>query len=400
MGLLKVSEIEPGMTVSRDVVSPQGLLLLPAGAEVEEQHLRVMRIWGVAEVAVQGAEARQVQEQSAPGCSAYVDRLFARCDESQPCIAELRRIAEDSCAKGAAAGDAPLTVHGVDTLGPVPDLLEMVGENARLVTFPDVYFKIQQALEDPTATAAHLAELVGTEPSLAARLLKVVNSPAYGLPRRVDSLVRGVALLGARELSHIALAISVMKSLEGMSSQAFPLKKFWKHSVACAVLARLLASHRPGVPQETCFVSGLMHDIGFLLMAQSIPGLFGSVLRLSSSEGLAIEQAERQVLGWDHAQLGGALFESWGFPPSLVDNVRHHHSPSDSPEPVQAAVIQLANAMAICMGYDFGLSVPSMSPLDQGAWDALSLPLGALENSAVAARRQIDDMVNVFLGDE
>lgn len=399
MGMFKLSDVAAGMVVADDVVSPQGMVLLSAGETVEEGHLRVMRIWGVTEVALADGGAKEEEACPEAQCGDYVKTLFANCDMKTPLMKELRRIALSSCGDKGSAASCGVPFSSQLPREPIPDLETMVGENARLVTFPDVYFKIRSALDDPTATAAHLAELVGTEPSLAAHLLKVVNSPAYGLQRRVDSLVRGVALVGARELSQIALAISVMKSLNGLPPEAFPLKKFWKHSVACAVLARLLASHRPGLPQETCFVSGLMHDIGFLLMAQSIPGLFGALLRFSAKKNLPIELVEDKVLGWNHAELGGALFESWGFPPALVENVRYHHTPSRSPDPAQAAIVQLANGLAICLGYDFGLSMPSMSVIDEAAWDALSMPLGALESVSVAAGRQIDDMVGVFLGD-
>lgn len=223
------------------------------------------------------------------------------------------------------------------------EVVESVGE---LVSFPHVYLRVSRLLDQPDSTLEVIAEEIGRDPGLATRLLRMANSPVYGLSREVDSVSRAVSVLGTRALRDLILKTAAGEALSSIPNDIISIEDFWQHSLYCALLARRLAEDSKTMDPETAFLAGLLHDIGQLALFHSQPGQARVALDLLAG-GEALQAAEQRVFGFDHTVLGGALLEAWHLPPLLAACARFHHDPAQAGEYArEAAVVHLANALA------------------------------------------------------
>ncbi|WP_321405178.1 HDOD domain-containing protein [Maridesulfovibrio sp.] len=403
-----VGDIKTGMRLAEDVKGANGRFLLAAGTVIEEQHLRVFNIWGVSEVEVEGSGGGENDSDFDPAlverAEEYAGRLFANVNKDSEPVRLLKGI----CVKRYAGmlsenlSLPPLPEYG-NELSDIPedhlyaDAAAFMTSGIRLSSFPDIYYKIMNALNDPTATSESLADIISKDSGLSAKLISLVNSPLYGFSLPVESLSRAVSLVGTSGLCQLALSVSVMESFKGSGADVLSMADFWKHSLACAVFCRIFASQIPGTSQDKCFVVGMLHDLGRLVLMQHHPDEISLTFRLCKFHGLTGCQAEVKVFGFDHCQLAGELFEHWNFPPSLIVGVAGHHGDRSRELSIESAICSVADMMAVAMQY--GSDGPGLvgAPYP-GAWDVLGLPGGALATSVLKARRQITDILAIFGG--
>lgn len=252
------------------------------------------------------------------------------------------------------------------------DPMEIVSKEIKLHSLPRVIIELQRAIDNPTSSAEDLARIISLDPGLSAYLLRIANSALYSFPSRIDTVSRAVALLGTRQVSVLALGVSVLKSYSQRPVQALDMERFWRHSIACAILARAIAARIGKKHGERFFVAGLLHDLGRLAIFEAIPELAREVLAQAEAEHLQFVQAERKILGFDHARLGAILLRKWNFPLNLALAVLHHHEPSRGEPRGEAAVVHLADILSKVLGYG-GTPVFFVQPLDSGVWESLGL---------------------------
>ncbi|UZP66984.1 HDOD domain-containing protein [Desulfovibrio mangrovi] len=409
MGRVNASDLRAGMVLASDAVGTNGRLLLPKGTTLEEQHIRVLKIWGALDADIQhmsGDEASQaslddIHEEHLKAARNFVDCLFDDADLTIHPMHELHTACIKLYGARAEAGQQLSPDAFNWTPIPHPDnipqtaLNEFVSTDRGLASFPDIYFRINNALEDPSSTANKLADVISKDPSISAKLLSLVNSPFYGFGQRIDSLSRSVALVGAREISQLALGVAVMDLFIGVPDGLITVRGFWQHSVACGVLSRILASHITGMQQERCFVIGLLHDIGRLVMLKLAPQHVAWALNQSRTEHIPLNEAEQFVFGFDHTDVAEALFKRWNLPEELLDGVASHHD-NDALPPREAAVCATADTLAIAMGYGANGSI-TVRTIPPAVWQSLDLPDSVLEATMLAAERQIHDITSIFL---
>lgn len=223
---------------------------------------------------------------------------------------------------------------------------EVVKNVGELVSFPQVYLRVSQLLDEPDSSLEAIAAEIGRDPGLVIRVLRVANSPVYGLSRKVDSVVRAISILGTQASRELILKTAASEALSQIPNDIIYIDDFWQHSLYCALLARRLAEEGGALEPETAFLAGLLHDIGQLALFHNQPGQARVVLDLLAS-GETMQEAEERVFGFDHAQLGGALLEAWHLPAPLVAGARFHHAPTEAgAHRREAAVVHLANALA------------------------------------------------------
>jgi HD-like signal output (HDOD) protein len=211
-----------------------------------------------------------------------------------------------------------------------PTLDELVQQIAELRPLGAVATRVIALAASERFSAHELATTIASDQALSAKLLRLANSAYYGYPRRVATVRDAVVLLGFRQVRQAALATSLVDALPG--SHALDYGAFWQHSLAVGVTAELLA-RAEGAAQDEAFTAGVLHNIGRLAMDQHLPEAFASALELARAQGLALRDAERIVLGYTDAQLGGALVRAWQFPSSLAEAVeRHELRPEALPE--------------------------------------------------------------------
>lgn len=229
----------------------------------------------------------------------------------------------------------------------------LVSGFVHLTSLPEIHYRISAMLGSPDYSSEKLGQMIGQDPGLSARLLKVVNSPFYGFPSTVDTLARAITLIGSRDLNDIILATSVTRLFQGIPNNLVDMNSFWRHSVYAAVAARELSTFLPQAEnegengRERCFLIGLLHDIGSLLIYNKLPELAREALLRSHYNRIELRQAEHEVIGFDHAQVGAELLRAWRLPASLVTAVEFHHQPELAPDHDQHAEIAfLANSLA------------------------------------------------------
>lgn len=197
-----------------------------------------------------------------------------------------------------------------------------------LPTLPTVVSRILQYVNDPTSSAKGLSELISHDQSLTMKVLRVVNSAFYGFPKKISSLHQATAILGYNAIKNMALSVAVFGAFgkDGFSSE-FDREAFWRHSVAVGVIARLIARKIRFHEVEEAFISGLIHDIGKVLLDQYMHEDFIHCVRLANEKNLLLISAERAHFGFDHCDVGGFLAKRWNLSQTLAEVLEYHNSP-------------------------------------------------------------------------
>lgn len=260
----------------------------------------------------------------------------------------------------------------------------LVKRSGRLLAIPRVVGEVLKLLDDPNSRQTVIANLLAQDPALVAIVLRLANSPAFAPSRTVDSMEHAIMLLGREHLRRLVIAGAVTQVSDRLPAQnLLPLEAFWHHSSYCAVIGRLLAELESPALSGTVFLAGLLHDLGQLtLFSQEPDAAHAAFLRsLSEPDICSPQEAERAELGFDHAQLGGALAEYWGLPEILCACLRFHHDPMQAPEDfrVPVALVHLANTGAHLAEFD-SRDWRDAPPVDPGVWSLLHIsPEAALD---------------------
>jgi putative nucleotidyltransferase with HDIG domain len=421
---ISLAALEPGMVLEEDVARDDGVLLVPRGTVLTERLISLLHAWPVRDqTACVLAKGQSTAPQ--PPCQPEADPLdltaaaaaleprFVHCDREEPGQAalfaqSLPRAARLLRARGPHCLDLPGPV-APDALPPVPTTpppgpMAIIEADPKLTSLPDVFVRISEALNDPNSTAKEAAEAIGKDTSLSAKLLQLVNSAFYGFPVKVDTLSRAVTIVGSRQLTTLALGISVIGLFKDLPEGLVNMRDFWKHSIGCGVIASNLAqagTNETGgsVEVERLFVAGLLHDVGRLVLYRNLPRHTAHVLAMARDEGILLRQAERAMLGFDHATLGGMLLRRWRFPENLEQAVRGHHGGQVAMGRTLPAMIHLADAAAgsLCLGSSGEVYAPPLSP---AAWTTVGLTPEALGQALAVAEGQAAEIISLFLAEE
>lgn len=264
-----------------------------------------------------------------------------------------------------------------------------------VATLPAIAMRIIKIAENPAATSDELHDVLSTDPALAARVLKVVNSAFYGRPRQVASTYAAIQLLGISAIRNVAIAASLTRMFRGSRSMAgFDATALWIHAVAVGATARRLAERVRGVPPEEAMLAGLLHDIGMLVSLQAwTPGFLAVAAAAAADPRLEFREIEKQIIGAEHQELGEALCESWYFPDALSRSCGHHHEPMELPEHQRRlpCLVHVADILAARAEYGFSRTVLSrdiqpdvLDVLGLSADDLATVELGMPEDFAQA----------------
>lgn len=224
---------------------------------------------------------------------------------------------------------------------------DLVRGTVRLILLPEVFTRVSRMVDDPRCSGSAIAEVIGRDPVLASRLLRLANSPFYGFSSRVGTLSRAVTVIGGRGLRDLILASSFCDLFSRLGKGILDHEDFWQHSLFCGLAARLLGL-RCGISEtESLFVSGLMHDIGQLVLVDKVPEMARETQLRARDTGVPLYMLERSVIGCDHAEVGGELLRQWLLPATIYDAVACHHDPLRAEHaPLSAAIVHVADLIA------------------------------------------------------
>jgi len=413
MGLLHIEHIKPGMILAADLRTPLGRFLLPKGAAVTEECLRSCKMWGVAAAEIEGVTRLQAERKALAAIPQdtltllknRTRALFSGCDASHPAMRELARLHLQRHAMASLDGQRPAerpmlqapagTRHGQRPATP-PSMAELLRKGDQLFSLPAIFNKIVEVIRDPTSSAAFIAETIGKDPNLSAKLLKLVNSSYYGFPEPVGSLSRAVMIVGSSRLTSMAVGILTMTLFRKIPKRLMDVISFWRHGLACGVVARLVAARRRDMEEEALFVAGLLHDMGRMAYVAQQPELTAAALFEAQSRGVPIFVVESEIWGFDHAALGGAMLSAWKFPEQLIRAVAHHHQPTEANPGLEASLVHVADIIAHAMDHGGGQDFP-VPPLAAEAFTATGLLPDDLSSIVIQAQSQLDDITRIFI---
>lgn len=248
----------------------------------------------------------------------------------------------------------------------------LIQEHRELVSLPVIVTRLNEMINDPACSAADIAETLSQDAALSARLLKIVNSPFYGFPSRIDTISMAVTIVGTRQLRDLTMATLVVNKFNRLPEELVTPQHFWRHNIAVACAARTLAERLQITHTERLFITGLLHDIGKLVMYLTRPETSARLLTRSREENQDLGSLERDEFGFDHAELGAELLRQWHLPESLIEPVARHHQPALATQyQREAAIIHLANAIGNTI--ESILTPDDDLPIDTRVWQMLDL---------------------------
>ncbi len=255
---------------------------------------------------------------------------------SKPCDAEtLRATLARACAVQSRLAD--------------PNLRRLVGQMAALPSRPDLFGELVRELESEEASIQRIGELISRDVGMTAKLLQIVNSSFFGLPRRVESPVQAACFLGLNVLRPVVLTSGIFSRLNTPMPAGYSIEMLTEHSLAVSRLAERIAKSVSPDRQlaAEALLAGLVHDVGQLVLASGARQGFQAALRLAEQQHIPLHVAERQTLGTDHAAVGAYLLALWGLPAGVVEAAAYHHDPAAAGEPAlrTLAVVYLANVL-------------------------------------------------------
>lgn len=276
---------------------------------------------------------------------------------------------------------------------------QLVDGSVRLVSLPEVCIRINEMLDDPNVTVAGLGSVIIQDTSLTARLLKMVNSSFYGYEARVETVSRAVTVIGLRELRGLVIAASAIEMFSAVPEESLNKVRFWRHSLYCGVIARLLAEQCNVLHSERLFVAGLLHDIGKLIIAQRLPDKTKEILEEVQLSQRAELEIEKEILGFTHAEVGCELMTTWNMPETLINSVSHHHAPQAAETGVvETCLVHIANCLTDEAENGLDMKSPVMiKEVDPFAWEMTGLDESVKEHIFAEAGPLFAEALEIIL---
>lgn len=248
------------------------------------------------------------------------------------------------------------------------DYIQKIRESARLISLPKIYYRLKALLDDPDYTMAELALLIGTDPGMSARFLRIVNSALYRRAAKIETVSHAVSLLGSKQVHQIVLGASIAEAFKGIKADVMNMRQFWQRSVYCALTVQHLAEGNKDLERERMFMIGLLHDIGHLFMYLGIPEKAQEALLKAKKENRPPYLVERELLGFDFANLAGLMMAEWKLPESLRIPVTFHPEPATTVQfPMETALLHLASLLVRSDQEGGGFGTGAFS-VDAAAW--------------------------------
>jgi HD-like signal output (HDOD) protein len=227
-----------------------------------------------------------------------------------------------------------------------------MARSENLPVLPQAVSEIMRLADDPNANQRELEKAFEQDPAMTAKILKVANSAYYG-GANVPTIGRAISFLGMSAIRSLVVGMSFQQmTLNKSESRRFDKIEFWQHSVATALACRVIAKLKVPAKGEELYCTGMLHDIGLLVFERFLPTEFDDAVDLSKRTGKSIFEAEREVMGYDHAHVGGILAEKWGLNELMQNGIRHHLDPKNDGHYFETtSVVNWSNEISSLCGY-------------------------------------------------
>lgn len=401
MEFLDISKVKPGMRLARAVFSHEGKLLLPPGEVLQDAHLALLKDWKIQAVTIEAQSSEPYTEQAQQGPEDLMEAIrqsvmerFIYVDIAEPHIQTLFDLAVERQGRLFLSYPGKIALNkamppAFQTPRPPKSSLKLLIESShRIGTLPLVFHRLVDVLNNDKSTIEEISQIIATDTALTARLLRLVNSPFYGLAYTIDTISRAVVMVGTRQLVILAMGATLLTTFRGLPLSLINMQSFWSHSLSTGAASRILARHA-GLPQaESFFVAGLLHDIAKLLIYTQLPKHALYMMTEAKRQKQLVHSLEEETLGFTHEKLGEALLDLWRCPHDLVERVAKHHSSLSEASPVEELILPTANLLSQSLGYGSSGEI-FLPPLPAKVWERLDMSLESLHHIC----RQLDESV-------
>ncbi|MBU0993826.1 MAG: HDOD domain-containing protein [Proteobacteria bacterium] len=232
---------------------------------------------------------------------------------------------------------------------------DLLREIDLLAPMPDVVRQIMNKAEDPQCSMSEIADIIIFDPILTANVLKIVNSAYYSLPRKIDSVQDAITVLGMNQVIDIVVLKSGAKTFSN-DQRGYGLYEgdLWKCAVSCALIARGLAVKLKAKNSRMIFTAALIKDIGKVILDRLVEGSIDKIHKLVNEKGFSFREAEKKVIGVDHAEIGAYIADKWGFSSQMVKIIRNHHLNDLMQDNLETSIVYLADNVCMMMGIGVG----------------------------------------------
>jgi putative nucleotidyltransferase with HDIG domain len=260
----------------------------------------------------------------------------------------------------------------------------LVGAVDDLPTIPVVATKVLQLLDNPDVSVEEIADLMLSDQVMTARVMKLINSPVYKPTQEITSLKRALVYLGLRHVRELALTTSVIDAFDGTSG-ALELNAFWEHSFGVGMVSKIFAQKVGYEDLEKAYIAGIIHDLGEVFLSNFLRDPFMEVLEYIKTHPIKLVDAEAELLGTTHCEIGLSMARKWNFPDAYCDVIAHHHNPGEATvDPILCAIVNLSDLFCTVRELNYGgREWISFNLSEEEAWTILKNKSPGLANMDV-----------------
>lgn len=265
------------------------------------------------------------------------------------------------------------------------EILEKLFSGERkLPTLPIIYDKLNQMLQNPLTSNKKIADLMIKDQTMVTKVLKLCNSAMYSKRKEITNLANAITFLGVKNLKTLILQISLVKVFEIKDDEIpnFSITTFWEHSLGTAYFTKIVLKKLKLGEDDNYYVAGLLHDMGKLIIYQFYPDKFKEIIKKQMNENLIDYQAEEEVLGVNHNDIGGYLAEQWKFNLEIIEAIKDHHNTTTS-NPLLVSVVQISNLFAKASGLCFPWDNKLLEIVGDPNWEVIASHAGELNTDAL-----------------
>ena len=225
--------------------------------------------------------------------------------------------------------------------------LKKIDRIENIPTLPAIAMQVNSMLQDYNTSIKMLSDTIEKDQAIVSKILRLVNSAFFGVRSKISNIPHAITLLGFNTVRNAVVSVSIIEAISiNGKLPGFDIKDFWKHSVAVAVTSKYIAEKtRLYVPND-CFIGGLLHDIGKIVLSQHFPEIFVNIIKACQNNKLTFYEIEKKEIPVDHAQIGGYLAKKWQLPVNLIDAIKYHHAVNNnSYDPNFVMIVNIADVI-------------------------------------------------------